>query len=60
MGGKWGAEMSDLWPEIKVKPTKETLKAEINYLFYRLQQLGEEPDRLRVYRDKIDQIVEEL
>lgn len=39
---------------------KEKLLAEITYLLYRLQQLGEEPDRIRAYREKIEKILEEL
>ena len=49
-----------MWEEIKAKPTKQDLLAEITYLLYRLQQLGEEPDRIRAYRDKIEQMLEEL
>lgn len=32
----------------------EKLEAEINYILYRLQALGEEPDRIRVYRERIN------
>lgn len=49
-----------MWEEIKVKPTKQDLLAEITYLLYRLQHLGEEPDRIRAYRDKIEQMLEGL
>jgi hypothetical protein len=47
----------DMW---EAKPTKAELLHEITYLLYRLQQLGEEPDRIRAYRDKIEQMLEEI
>ena len=49
--------MSDLWP---AKPTKAEVMHEVTYLLYRLQMLGEEPDRIRAYRDKIEQLINEL
>lgn len=35
-------------------------QGEINYMLYRLQELGEDPDRIRVYRERIDQYLKEL
>lgn len=65
--------MSDLWEEqtknlvienaVKRQlgaNKKQDLLSEITYLLYRLQQLGEESDRVRAYRDKIEQMLEEL
>ena len=47
----------DMWP---AKPTKAEVMHEVTYLLYRLQMLGEEPDRIRAYRDKIEQLINEL
>lgn len=40
--------------------TKADLLSEITYLLYRLQHLGEESDRVRAYRDKIEQMLNEM
>jgi len=37
----------------------EKLEAEINYILYRLQALGEEPDRVRAYKERINQYLKE-
>jgi hypothetical protein len=33
----------------------EILQAEIDYVLYRLKALNEEPDRIRSYREKIEE-----
>lgn len=52
--------VNDMWDEVKTKPTKQELLSEIVYLLYRLQLLGEPEDRIRAYRDKIEQMLNEL
>jgi hypothetical protein len=52
--------MSDMWEEIIVRPSKEDVMAEVTYLLYRLQMLGEPKDRIRAYRDKIEQMLSEV
>lgn len=48
-------------PESGEKGLKmEKLEAEIDYLLYRLQALGEEPDRIRSYKERIDQHIIDL
>lgn len=50
-------------PDFSSPRTKETvvnLKAEIDYILYRLQELGEEPDRIKIYRERIERYLDEL
>ncbi len=48
-------------PESGEKGLKmDRLEAEIDYLLYRLQTLGEEPDRIRSYKERIDQHIIDL
>ena len=38
----------------------EKLEAEINYILYRLQALGEEPDRIQAYKERINQYLKDI